>query len=320
MTDKDDSQDGFEDDEFDFFDDDDEVGSAQPSQVAQSSAQGGGAALNPDQKKKAMIGAGVLGALLLGIFMYSGGDETEEIIQAAPEIPTIDKAQKMDKKKPSKVATFDEDEIEKAFSSADQGKDKSSKTMAKNDKGAGKPGEEGIFESINDLQDDLFGGKSGQQMADVSQTLELQQSINDVNKRLETNASQIQSLEKTIQQMNQTLNVINQSMGSFDNRIASLSNNVSSLSSDLGKVKRSLTDDDLEATASIAQAGVTQPLMYTAPEYVVHAVIPGRAWLKSTEGQIVTVTEGDSIGNYGRISVIDAANGVVLTSSGTSFR
>jgi hypothetical protein len=55
------------------------------------------------------------------------------------------------------------------------------------------------------------------------------------------------------------------------------------------------------------------------PEYKVHAVVPGRAWLKSTKGQIVTVAEGDSIGSYGKILVIDAPNSVVLTSSGIAF-
>ena len=55
------------------------------------------------------------------------------------------------------------------------------------------------------------------------------------------------------------------------------------------------------------------------PEYKVHAIIPDRAWLKSTKGQIVAVAEGDSIESYGRIIVIDAPNSVVLTSSGIAF-
>jgi hypothetical protein len=55
------------------------------------------------------------------------------------------------------------------------------------------------------------------------------------------------------------------------------------------------------------------------PEYKVHAIMSGRAWLKSTEGQIVSVAEGDSIESYGRIIVIDAPNSVVLTSSGIVF-
>ena len=52
----------------------------------------------------------------------------------------------------------------------------------------------------------------------------------------------------------------------------------------------------------------------------VHAIIPGRAWLKSKDGSTITVTEGDSLERYGKVLVIDASNGVVITSSGVTLR
>lgn len=52
-----------------------------------------------------------------------------------------------------------------------------------------------------------------------------------------------------------------------------------------------------------------------APEpkvtYTVQAIIPGRAWLKSENGDTVTVAEGDTIKGYGRVVKIDPYDGVV---------
>jgi hypothetical protein len=45
--------------------------------------------------------------------------------------------------------------------------------------------------------------------------------------------------------------------------------------------------------------------------YTVQAIIPGRAWLKSENGETVTVAEGDTLRGYGRIVKIDPYDGVV---------
>ncbi len=59
---------------------------------------------------------------------------------------------------------------------------------------------------------------------------------------------------------------------------------------------------------------------YTNPTFTVHAIIPGRAWLKTRDGKTITVTEGDPIDGYGKVMGIDAPSGVVLTSSGVMLR
>ncbi len=50
--------------------------------------------------------------------------------------------------------------------------------------------------------------------------------------------------------------------------------------------------------------------------YTVQAIIPGRAWLKSENGETVTVTEGDTLQGYGRIMKIDPYDGVVQIAVG----
>jgi hypothetical protein len=52
-------------------------------------------------------------------------------------------------------------------------------------------------------------------------------------------------------------------------------------------------------------------------EYNVQAIIPGRAWLKSENGETLTVAEGDVIRDVGRVTKIDPYDGVVEISTGT---
>lgn len=52
----------------------------------------------------------------------------------------------------------------------------------------------------------------------------------------------------------------------------------------------------------------------------VYAIIPGRAWLRSPNGKTLTVTEGDTLAEFGKVLKIDASNGVVITTSGVTLR
>ncbi|MCD6055975.1 MAG: hypothetical protein K0R12_937 [Gammaproteobacteria bacterium] len=54
-------------------------------------------------------------------------------------------------------------------------------------------------------------------------------------------------------------------------------------------------------------------------EYTVQAIIPGRAWLKTRESKMITVTQGDTIPGYGTVTDIDVENGLVRTSLGAVF-
>lgn len=53
-----------------------------------------------------------------------------------------------------------------------------------------------------------------------------------------------------------------------------------------------------------------------ARSYTIQAIIPGRAWLKANNGQIITVSLGDSIPGFGRVALIDPQNGIVQTDAG----
>lgn len=51
--------------------------------------------------------------------------------------------------------------------------------------------------------------------------------------------------------------------------------------------------------------------------YNVQAIIPGRAWLRSDNGETVTVAEGDVIKDLGRVSKIDPYDGIVEINTGS---
>ena len=53
--------------------------------------------------------------------------------------------------------------------------------------------------------------------------------------------------------------------------------------------------------------------------YYIQAVIPGRAWLVSSQGLTITVREGTSVPGYGIVKLIDPNQGRILTSSGRTI-
>ena len=63
------------------------------------------------------------------------------------------------------------------------------------------------------------------------------------------------------------------------------------------------------------------PQSQAAPEvkipYSVQAIIPGRAWLRSDNGETITVAEGDMVKGVGRVTKIDPYDGIVEINTGT---
>lgn len=189
----------------------------------------------------------------------------------------------------------------------------------------------------------------------INKTLE---ALSKLNHQMEGNLNQIKYLDSYTREVSLNVEKLNAQVTTIDNRIQGLSNLANALSKDLGKVRNEVgyakrvagsgeEKENLDLlTPPPRRRSADYPVImdeggdcsggYAAPrqrggrvavaagpeepEFVVHAVIPGRAWLKSCKGQIITVIEGETVGNYGKVLVIDAANSVVLTSSGVAFR
>ncbi len=155
---------------------------------------------------------------------------------------------------------------------------------------------------------------------------EIRNALQTISEEMTENVNNIRQLEGTIANIDSTLDQLNRTISAMDNRILALTETVNGLSDDLTNVKRVMIEQDLDLTMpgnvkiSSSSKKQVKSINSTEPNYTVHAIIPGRAWLKSANGQIITVTEGDKIGDYGTVAVIDAANGLIRTSSGIIIR
>jgi hypothetical protein len=153
---------------------------------------------------------------------------------------------------------------------------------------------------------------------------DIKDTLASITEEMTLNVNHIKQLEATITQISSVLEQLAKSVNSLDSKLSAITDAVNVLDQDINNIKRVMATEDLDLTTTpnriSAHKPAKDPLVYSTPDYVVHAIIPGRAWLKSTGGQIITITEGDQIGDYGKVASIDATNNIVRTSSGITFR
>lgn len=72
-----------------------------------------------------------------------------------------------------------------------------------------------------------------------------------------------------------------------------------------------------EANNSVTLPPVSGTETSAKPGYTVQAIIPGRAWLRSENGETITVAEGDVLKNTGRVTKIDPYDGTIQIDTGS---
>lgn len=153
--------------------------------------------------------------------------------------------------------------------------------------------------------------------------------LNPVNQRLSGLKNDLDDISQHVLSVNETLNTrlrriesgmrgvtddlddMNRYLGHVSEQVTQVTGQVQTMS-DQFKILGSSMDADRRNLAS--------EIDYANPSLHVHAVIPGRAWLKQADGSILTVIEGDNLGDYGKVLAIDAPAGAVVTSSGITLR
>ena len=95
-----------------------------------------------------------------------------------------------------------------------------------------------------------------------------------------------------------------------------LTTRVSTLEAQLGQLIQVLTAQ-MQNTKKAAPAPTPAPERQISTRYSVQAIIPGRAWLRSDNGESLTVTEGDAIKDLGRVTKIDPYDGIVEINTGS---
>jgi hypothetical protein len=149
---------------------------------------------------------------------------------------------------------------------------------------------------------------------------EIQQKI---DQQEQLTRQQITTLEKDLQMAAQSSVNTSKNMSAIQQELSTLSNAIQ----DLAQEVKAIREEQAKLAAShhkpehrAAPRHRTVERAEPNPNLTVHAIIPGRAWLRGHDGKILTVSEGDAIGEYGKVLKIDAANGIVITSSGVTLR
>lgn len=127
--------------------------------------------------------------------------------------------------------------------------------------------------------------------------------------------------ESEVNRLNDVLVAQQQTMDQMQTSISSLQDSVNSLNSALSDVSQKMTDalDKIPAKTVIVRP---KPQPIAAPEpvrptFTIRALVPGRAWLQSNDGQSITVINGDTVPGYGTVQDIDLNAGQVVLSDGT---
>ncbi|HTM63775.1 MAG TPA: hypothetical protein VL360_04675 [Gammaproteobacteria bacterium] len=102
----------------------------------------------------------------------------------------------------------------------------------------------------------------------------------------------------------------------LEDQVQTLNNRVANMESEMNQLIQTLTQQYQTGSApGSVSAQPAMPVEQAGPPpkvpYAVQAIIPGRAWLRSNNGDTLTVAEGDEIKGIGRVTKIDPYDGVV---------
>ena len=189
--------------------------------------------------------------------------------------------------------------------------------------------------SSNDLSA-LQGELSDQQTEMVKQSKKLQAQLGQlvqqqVSQATASTENRLNSLEQQNVQNMQQIQQLAQGVQQVENQVRDLNNAINNL---LAAVKKQTEADQQRAqmlqppSLTGPQQQVRSPDAPDTPErykpqataYHVQAIIPGRAWLRDSEGRVISVARGDALPGYGQVTKIDPRDGNVMTSSGAVIK
>jgi hypothetical protein len=103
----------------------------------------------------------------------------------------------------------------------------------------------------------------------------------------------------------------------LQDQVQVLNARVASMETQMNQLVRALTHQNQASENNVPAA---EPQAFEPKtSYNVQAIIPGRAWLRSDNGETVTVAEGDIVKDLGRVSKIDPYDGVVEINTGSKM-
>lgn len=117
--------------------------------------------------------------------------------------------------------------------------------------------------------------------------------------------------------LNQTLNQQEQTISELQNNMEVLQNSVNSISTTVNEMSQRLTVINDQLTKP--KKALVKPIETGPPpvNYIVKAMVPGRAWLQGNHGETLSVSVGSDVATHGTVTQIDLAGGQVFLSDGT---
>lgn len=112
--------------------------------------------------------------------------------------------------------------------------------------------------------------------------------------------------QQNLSQMQDQVDNMQTALSRANDSYQSMNDNLKALTAQLQKVQAQLAPKP-----KAVKAKKIVPIVYN-----IKAIVPGRAWVMGSDGSAQSVSVGDSLPQYGRISAINADSGVVMTSSG----
>lgn len=140
-------------------------------------------------------------------------------------------------------------------------------------------------------------------------------------------SKKLSSLEQAQSNISETLQTVNNQVTSMSTEISDVSSKITTLSANLAALNEKLdaqTQEIERLTALNAKRHAVKHMHRLSSQnpanaqdvYSIQALIPGRAWLISSNGSSMTIREGSSVPGYGVVKLIDVERGRVLMSSG----
>ena len=142
-------------------------------------------------------------------------------------------------------------------------------------------------------------------------------------------AQSVQLMGQLQASYSQKLNDFSEQNKTLQDQVQTLNARVSGLETDLNKMMQMMSQHNAPSAPAPAAApsssGNTSDMMSPQSSaqssefksnYSVQAIIPGRAWLRSLNGETVTVAEGDIVHDLGRVTKVDPYDGVVEINTG----
>lgn len=125
--------------------------------------------------------------------------------------------------------------------------------------------------------------------------------------------------QSDIDQLNTTISTQQQNMDQMQNSINTLQESVTTLNATINDLSQKLTEavnkmPEKRVKPIAKPMAIAQP---PRPTYTIRALVPGRAWLQASDGQTITVVNGDQVPAYGSVQDIDLNAGQVVLTDGT---